>query len=69
MHNQNNVIAFDRNRRPARNSARGAVRAAAEELRDNVIALADWQGQARARRTASGVFFTTGVLATYGTAA
>jgi hypothetical protein len=66
MHNNNNnVIAFDRNRRPARTS----VRAAAEELRDNVIALAEWKNRARARRTASGVFFTTGVLATYGSAA
>ncbi len=65
MQNQTNVIAFDRNRRPARE----AVRAAAEELRDNVIALADWNGRARARRTASGVFFTTGVLTTYGTVA
>lgn len=65
MQNQNNVIAFDRNRRPARN----AVRAAAEELRDNVIALADWHDRARTRRTASGVFFTTGVLTTYGSVA
>ncbi len=65
MQKNNNVIAFDRNRRPARNT----VRAAAEELRDNVIALADWQGRARTRRTASGVFFTTGVLTTYGSAA
>lgn len=64
MH-KSNVIAFDRNRRPAR----AAVRAAAEELRDNVIALADFQGRSRARRTASGVFFTTGVLTTYGSAA
>ncbi len=65
MQKNNNVIAFDRNRRPARNT----VRAAAEELRDNVIALADWQGRARTRRTASGVFFTTGVLTIYGSAA
>ncbi|MCB1338177.1 MAG: hypothetical protein KDK10_12245 [Maritimibacter sp.] len=61
----NNVIAFDRNRRPARAS----VRAVAEELRDNVIALADFQGRSRAHRTARGVFFTTGVLTTYGSAA
>jgi len=65
MHNSNNVIAFDRSRRLARNT----VRAAAEDLRDNVVALADWQGRARTRRTASGVFFTTGVLTTYGSAA
>lgn len=68
MKNQNNVIAFDRNRRPATGAAR-AARAAAEGLRDNVIALADWQDRARTRRTASGVFFTTGVLTTYGSAA
>ena len=65
MQKQNNVIAFDPNRR----AARGTVRAVAEELRDNVVALADWQGRARTRRTASGVFFTTGVLTTYGSAA
>ena len=62
MHTHTNVIAFDRNRRAGRASTRTTVRAAAEELRDNVIALADWQGRARARRTPSGVFFTTDVL-------
>ncbi len=67
MHTHSNVIAFDRNRRPTRTAAR--VARAAEELRDNVVALADWQGRARTRRTASGVFFTTGVLATYGSVA
>jgi hypothetical protein len=69
MHTQNNVIAFDRNRRADRTNARTTVRAAAAELRDNVVAIADWQGRARARRTASGVFFTTGVLTTYGSVA
>ncbi len=69
MHTQNNVIAFDRTRRADRASSRSPVRAAAEELRDNVIAIADWQGRTRARRTATGVFFTTGVLTTYGSAA
>lgn len=68
MHTLNNVIAFDRNRRTERNT-RSTVRAAAEELRDNVVAIADWQGRARTRRTASGVFFTTGVLTTYGSVA
>lgn len=67
MHNLNNVIAFDSNRRSARVSERAAR--VAEELRDNVVALADWKGRTRARRTASGVFFTTGVLTTYGSAA
>lgn len=69
MHTQNNVIAFDRTRRNDRAAARSTVRAAAEELRDNVVALADWQGRARTRRTASGVFFTTGVLTTFGSVA
>jgi len=69
MHTHNNIIAFDRTRRTNRDTARGPVRAAAEGLRDNVIALADWQGRARTRRTASGVFFTTGVLTTYGSVA
>ena len=69
MHTQNNVIAFDRARRTDRATASTTVRAAAEELRDNVVALADWQGRARTRRTASGVFFTTGVLTTYGSVA
>ena len=64
MHN--NVIAFDRTRKPAN---RAAAALAAEELRDNVVSLADWKSRARTRRTASGVFFTTGVLPTYGTAA
>jgi len=68
MQTHSNIIAFDRNRRPARTAVR-AARAAAEDLRDNVIALADWQDRARTRRTASGVFFTTGVLTTYGSAA
>jgi hypothetical protein len=69
MHTQNNVIAFDQNRRADRTNARTTVRAAAEELRDNVVALADWQGRSRTRRTASGVFFTTGVLTTFGSVA
>ncbi len=59
-----NVIAFDRVRKPARRAA-----ASIREVRDNVVSLAEWKNRARARRTASGVFFTTGVLATYGTAA
>lgn len=57
---QNNVIAFNRTRKPA-NRATAAIR----EVRDNVVSLTEWKNRARARRTASGVFFTTGVLATY----
>ena len=65
---QNNVIAFDRSRKPATRAAE-AARAAVQGARNNVVSLADWQSRARARRTASGVFFTTGVLLTYGNAA
>lgn len=65
---QSNVIAFDRNRKPATRAA-VAARAAAEGLRDNVVSLADYRSRARARRTANGVFFSTGVLCTFGTAA
>ncbi len=68
MHSTSNVIAFDRNRRVS-TLTRNTVHAAAEGARENVVALADWQGRARTRRTASGVFFTTGVLTTYGSAA
>lgn len=56
-----NVIAFDRARKPA-NRATATIRS----VRDNVVSLAEWKSRARARRTASGVFFTTGVLVTCG---
>ena len=62
MHN--NVIAFDRTRKPV-NRAAATIR----EVRDNVVSLAEWKNRARTRRTASGVFFTTGVLTTYGSVA
>jgi len=61
---QNNVIAFDRNRKPGNRSS-----ASIRGVRDNVVSLAEWKNRARAHRTASGVFFTTGVLATYGNVA
>lgn len=61
-----NVIAFDRNRKPATARAAAAVRSTAAGIRDNVVSLADWKGRARAHRTASGVFFSTGVLVTCG---
>ena len=56
-----NVIAFDRARKPAHRAA-----AAIRGVRDNVVSLNDWKTRARAHRTASGVFFTTGVLASCG---
>jgi hypothetical protein len=56
-----NVIAFDR----ARKSATRAT-ATIRSVRDNVVSLAEWKTRAHARRTASGVFFTTGVLVTCG---
>lgn len=62
---ENNVIAFDRTRFATR---RAAVRAIGE-LRDNVVSLADFRNRPRTRRTASGVFFTTGVLCTFGSVA
>lgn len=65
MHNQNNVIAFDLTR--AKRTVTRAISKSASE--DNVISLADWRGRARARRTAAGVYFTTGVLTTCGSAA
>jgi len=65
---QNNVIAFDRNRKPARR-ATSSLAAAAENLRDNVVSIAEWKNRARAMRTANGVFFTTAVLCTFGSAA
>ena len=34
--------------------------------RNNIVPLAAWRGRARPRRTPNGVFFTTGVLATFG---
>lgn len=68
MQNHNTVIAFDPNRRAKRTPA-GAPKGAAEGLRDNVIAIAEWKSRARPRRTAAGVYFTTGVLTTYGSAA
>jgi hypothetical protein len=63
----NNVIAFDRTRKPVRSTA--VLRETAAGIRDNVVSLADWKTRTRTRRTATGVFFSTGVLLTYGSAA
>lgn len=63
---ENNVIAFDGTRKANR---RAAATAAATGLRDNIVSLADFRNRIRPRRTASGVFFTTGVLCTFGSVA
>ncbi len=59
-----NVIAFDRALKSADRTT-----AAIKSVRNNVVSLAEWKTRARARRTASGVFFTTGVLVTCGNVA
>ncbi|SMH48073.1 hypothetical protein [Maritimibacter sp. HL-12] len=59
-----NVIAFARARKTA-NRATATI----QSVRDNVITMAEWKTRVRARRTASGVFFTTGVLVTCGNVA
>lgn len=61
------VIAFaDRNanRTPAPLSDTAASEDT--ERHDNIVAMAAWLGRPRARRTPTGVFFTTHVLATTG---
>ena len=63
---KNNVIAFDRARKPA---MRATVHTATEAPRGTVISLAEYRDRARTRRTANGVFFSTGVLGTFGSAA
>lgn len=50
--------------RPADASAKSGT-----TYRDNVVSLEDWRAKAHARRTASGVFFSTAVLTTAGTSA
>lgn len=64
----NNIIAFDRNRKPA-NRILAAAKAKETGSRGKIVSLSDWKGRPRARRTATGVFFSTGVLLTYGDAA
>jgi hypothetical protein len=63
----NNVIAFDSTRTSTQPAT--AIRTAAAGIRDNVVSIADWKTRTRTRRTATGVFFSTGVLLTYGSAA
>ncbi len=64
---KSNVIAFDRARKTTRREA--VARPAAEMTDKNVVSLDAWKSQSHARRTASGVFFTTRVLATLGSVA
>ncbi|GKY86280.1 hypothetical protein [Sinisalibacter aestuarii] len=63
----NNVIAFDRTRRAALCAVTGRETTAG--TRNNVVSISEWKSRPRARRTASGVFFSTGVLLTYGNVA
>jgi hypothetical protein len=58
-----NVIAF-----ACRNANRNArpLPTAAAARHDNIVPMAAWLGSARPRRTPTGVFFTTRVLATSG---
>ncbi|PIE08409.1 MAG: hypothetical protein CSA74_02905 [Rhodobacterales bacterium] len=56
-----NVIAFAR--RNTRPDARARQR---QEQHDNIVNISSWLERARPRRTPTGVFFTTGVLATTG---
>lgn len=68
-----NVIAFDTARKATRAaSAKASAKTtakAAKGFRNNVVSISDWKSKSRARRTAAGVFFTTGVLCTFGDAA
>lgn len=63
-----NVIAFDKSRKPATRIL-AAVTAKNAGGRGRIVSLSEWKRLPRARRTATGVFFSTGVLLTYGSAA
>ncbi len=58
------VIAFAG--RNANTNTRPLPATVARERRDNIVPIAAWLDRARPRRTPTGVFFTTGVLATQG---
>ena len=65
-----NIITFDQTRKPANRVIAAAKAKDAEANAGNkVVSMADWKTRSRARRTARGVFFTTGVLLTHGTSA
>lgn len=55
-----NIIDFTA--RAANSNIRPAPSVPTGRGRDNVVSLAAWLGRARARRTPTGVFFTTRVL-------
>ena len=59
-----NVIAFAI--RTANRNTRPLPAVGATERRDNIVPIAAWLDRARPRRTPTGVFFTTRVLATPG---
>jgi len=59
-----NVIAFAG--RNANTNTRPAPASAALGKHDNIVPIAAWLDRARPRRTPTGVFFTTRVLATSG---
>lgn len=59
-----NVIAFAA--RNANRNARPLPATGVTERRDNIVPMAAWLDRARPRRTPTGVFFTTRVLATTG---
>ncbi|MEJ2021441.1 MAG: hypothetical protein P8X43_05205 [Maritimibacter sp.] len=63
---KSNVIAFDRVRKTTRSSDTDRPVADSE---NKVVSLMEWKTRTRTRRTASGVYFTTGILATWGGAA
>ncbi len=63
---KNNVIAFDCTRLADR---RAAATDAATGLRDNVVSITEFRNRIRTLRTASGVFFTSRVLCTFGSVA
>lgn len=63
-----NVIAFNRAKTTVTRST-VAKRPANGAPASNVVSLDEWKSSPRTRRTASGVFFTTGVLATLGSVA
>lgn len=64
---KNNVIAFDPSRKPASSESAKPRTTADKGEKGNVVAIADHRK--RVRRTAGGVFFSTGVLLTHGSAA
>ena len=59
-----NVIAFAS--RTANRAVRAQPAAGATERHDNIVSINAWLDRARPRRTPTGVYFTTGVLATQG---